>query len=88
MADFSAVSAFAASELDPDTTLIDSKPGAEAFNSAGEGGPTLNFKMRAVEDPGPDLVTWIVQDEPDFAGTFAPETIQAGTAVVAASWTT
>lgn len=75
----------AATDLDPvadpqDELLVDKL----AFNA---GGGTEFFKMRALADPGPGYEVWVVQDEPDFTGTGASGPIQAGTAVVATSWT-
>lgn len=50
------------------------------------GGPTLNFKMRALQDPGPGYETWVVTGSPDFAGTSAGGPIQPGSAVIADQW--
>lgn len=47
----------------------------------------LVYKMRGVANPGPGYETWIVYGTPDFAGTFAPGPIFAGTAVVTDTWT-
>lgn len=46
----------------------------------------LKFKMRALANPGPGYVTWVVQDDPDFTGAQAPSAIQVGTAVIADTW--
>jgi hypothetical protein len=46
----------------------------------------LYYKMRALDDPGPGYVTWVVSTFPDFTGNQAPGPIQAGTAIVAAKW--
>ena len=45
-----------------------------------------HYKMRALADPGPGYVTWVVDSYPDFAGDSAPSAIQVGTAVVTSSW--
>lgn len=45
------------------------------------------FKMRALANPGPGYVTWVVSGSPDFTGAQAPGAIQVGTAVVADAWT-
>ena len=47
---------------------------------------TVYYKMRALADPGPGYVVWTVQGAPDPTGVEAPEAIQEGTAVVAATW--
>ena len=46
----------------------------------------VNLRMRALANPGPGFVVWIVKGRADFAGASAPAPIQAGTAVVEASW--
>ena len=55
------------------------------LDSGGGAAPTY-YKMRALADPGPGYVTWVVANTPDFAGTYAPSAIQAGTVIVGASW--
>jgi hypothetical protein len=45
------------------------------------------FKMRALANPGPGYVTWVVSDTPDLTGAQAPAAIQPGTAVVSDQWT-
>lgn len=45
-----------------------------------------SFKMRALADPGPGYVTWVVDQNPDFTGTEAPSAVQAGTVVLSSSW--
>ena len=47
---------------------------------------SFSYKMRALADPGPGYVTWIVIGTPDFAGVQAPSAILAGTAVVSTNW--
>jgi len=49
----------------------------------GAGSSSFYYKMRALANPGPGYVTWVVQGLPDFAGTYATGAIQAGTVVVA-----
>lgn len=44
------------------------------------------YKMRALADPGPGYVTWVVPGTPDTTGTFAPSAVQVGTIVIAAVW--
>jgi hypothetical protein len=48
--------------------------------------PVAYYKMRALADPGPGYLVWVVQTNPDFSGTQAPGAIIAGSAVIAASW--
>lgn len=55
-------------------------------NSTAGPSVTFFFKMRALANPGPTYVTWVVQHFPDFTGAQAPSAIQVGTAVVADSW--
>ncbi|KKL59996.1 hypothetical protein LCGC14_2209780, partial [marine sediment metagenome] len=57
------------------------RPGAVTGAGGGGGGPTLSYKMRALQDPGPGYETWVVTGNPDFAGASAGGPIQAGTAV-------
>ena len=49
-------------------------------------GVTVYFKMRALADPGPGYVVWVVTTSPDPSGTYAPSPIQSGTSSVAATW--
>lgn len=70
----------------PDIGVVFS--GAAMHLTGGQpGGAIFNFKMRALQDPGPGFETWVVTGSPDFAGTSAPGPIQAGTAIVADTWT-
>jgi len=48
---------------------------------------TVYYKMRALDDTQSYYVTWVVSNEPDPLGTYAPEEIYAGSAVAAARWT-
>jgi len=54
------------------------------------GGGTLeavvNYKMRALQDPGPGFHVWVVSGAPDFTGVSAPGAIIPGSAVVANTW--
>jgi len=43
------------------------------------------YKMRAIAT-GPVYTVWVVSGTPDFAGTYAPVAIIAGTAVVVSTW--
>ena len=61
-------------------------PADDRGEGIGEVSVTTYFKMRALADPGPGYVTWVVADTPDFAGTFAPAPIFVGTVVVADTW--
>ena len=46
------------------------------------------YKMRALADPGPGYVTWVVDTLPDYTGVFAPASIQGGSAIVSDRWDT
>jgi len=47
---------------------------------------TPYFKMRALASPGPGYETWVAAGAADYAGSGAGGPIQAGTAVVVATW--
>lgn len=55
-------------------------------SATGTGTASLEYSMRALANPGPGKVYWVVPDAPDFAGAFAPSAIQGGTAVVTSQW--
>jgi len=50
-------------------------------------GPVINYKMRALQDPGPGFHVWVVSGAPDFTGVSAPGAIIPGSATVANYWT-
>jgi hypothetical protein len=65
----------------------DAPPVTEVLVAFSESSVTVRFfRMRALDDPGPGYVTWVVQDNPDPAGTFAPGPIIAGTATIDVTW--
>ena len=63
----------------PPTTGIDfiSSP-----TGGGGGTHAVTYKMRALEDPGPGFLVWVVDDAPDYAGASAPGAIVGGSAVI------
>lgn len=58
----------------------------ETVNFTAGSAATQFYKMRALANPGPGYLTWVVMTTPDFAGAQAPGAIQGGTAVVADAW--
>lgn len=67
------------------TTTLRSPIGGGGFPSGSSA--VEKFKMRALANPGPGYVTWVVSGTPDFAGVQAPGAIQPGTVVVSDYWT-
>ena len=59
----------------------------DAIGANNTGGAVVNYRMRALQSPGPGYHYWIVQGAPDFAGANAPGAIQAGSAVILTQWT-
>ncbi len=66
------------------TTTLRSPIGGGGFPSGSSA--VEKFKMRALANPGPGYVSWVVSDTPDFAGVQAPAAIQSGTVVVSDYW--
>ena len=67
------------------TTTGEAQAVGTDFPSTGIQDPPT-YKMRALADPGPGYVTWVVEATPDFSGNAAPTAIQAGSAVITTSW--
>lgn len=66
--------------------LVADQADTVSIQMGGSSAATAYFKMRALADPGPGYVVWVVTTSPDPSGTHAPSPIQPGTASVAATW--
>jgi hypothetical protein len=73
---------FTAADVSPSLSLADAGSGVAAVPVFSFGGIIYRYVMRADALDDEEYVAWEADGEPDDAGTYAPEAIVPGTAVV------